>query len=176
MADEETIEEGGTDRRSRKRTIIVVAGLLVAEAVALTVAFMLFASEPEVAKAGIAEMSPEQLEAQRIVEIEVLDDRLPNAKRGVTYLYDTRIFAQVRQKNAERMNRELEQFSNEIKAEVAGMWRTSDPRVFAEPRLETLTRKLETMFRERLGTDPETGEPIVEKMVIVLGPGFRIDS
>jgi len=176
MADEETLEKTDEGRGTGKRTIVVVAGLLVAEAVALTVAFMLFASEPEVARAGISEMSAEEIEQERIVEVEVLDDRLPNAKRGVTYLYDTRIFAQVRQRNAERMNRELEQFSNEIKAEVAGMWRTSDPRVFAEPRLETLTRKLESMFRERLGSDPQTGEPIVEKMVIVLGPGFRIDS
>ena len=171
MADEETLEKTDEGRGTGKRTIVVVAGLLVAEAVALTVAFMLFASEPEVARAGISEMSAEEIEQERIVEVEVLDDRLPNAKRGVTYLYDTRIFAQVRQRNAERMNRELEQFSNEIKAEVAGMWRGS-----AKTRLETLTRKLESMFRERLGSDPQTGEPIVEKMVIVLGPGFRIDS
>lgn len=176
MADEETVDVTEGSGGGKKKTIIVVAGLLAAEAVALTVAFMLFAGEPQVARAGIQEMSPAELALERIVEMEVLDEKLPNAKRGVTYLYDTRLYVQVKQRNAESMTRELEQFSNEIKAEVAGIWRTSDPRVFAEPRLETLQRKLEVMFRERLGTTPETGLPIVEKVVVVLGPGFRIDN
>lgn len=176
MADDDVVEESGESKGGRKKTIMVVAALLAAEAVALSVAFMMFASEPQVARAGIDELSAEDLELERIVEMEVLDEKLPNAKRGVTYLYDTRLYVQVKQRNAERMTRELEQFSNEIKAEVSGIWRTSDPRVFAEPRLETLQRKLEAMFRERVGTNPETGLPIVEKVVVVLGPGFRIDN
>lgn len=174
MAEEENVEETGGG--GKKKAIIIVAALLVAEAAVLSVAFMLFAGGPKVAEAGIEAPSAAELEANRIIEIEVIDDKLPNSKRGVPYIYDTRIFAQVRNRNAEMLTLELDQFRNEIKAEIAGMWRNSDPRVFGEPRLETLTRKLEAMFRERMGTSPDTGEPIVEKIVIVLGPGFRVDS
>ena len=173
MSDEQVEQAGG----GKKKTVLFVAVMLVVEAVVLIGAFMVIGSkEPDVARAGIEELSPEELERERIVEIEVIDEKLPNAKRGVTYLYDTRIFVQVRNKHAERMNMELAQFSNEIKAEIAGIWRTSNPEVFSEPKLENLTRKLEVLFQERLGTAPDTGEPIVEKVVIVLGPGFRIDN
>jgi hypothetical protein len=104
----------------------------------------------------------------------VVNDKMPNAKRGVTYLYDARIYVQVKQRNAARMERELEQFGNEIKAEIVGIFRTSDPRVFTEPRLETLQRRLEMMFHDRMGTVDGGEEPIVEKVVIVLGPGYRV--
>lgn len=174
MADEAVEgEEGG----GNKKTIIVVGGLLAAEAIVMTLAFMLFAGEPQVAAGtGIEKLSEAELEAERIVEIEVLDEKLPNAKRGVTFIYDTRIYVQVRNRYAETMQRELDQFRNEIKAEIAGLWRTSDPRVFGEPRLETINRKLSVMFQDRLGTDPETGDPIVKKVVVVLGAGFRVDA
>ncbi|MFK7961691.1 MAG: hypothetical protein AB8G96_14335 [Phycisphaerales bacterium] len=174
---EETTEEVETGGGSKKKTFIVVGGLLAVEAVVLALAFTLFAGEPQVAAgSGIEQLSEAELEAERIVEIEVLDEKLPNAKRGVTYIYDTRIYVQVRNRYAEQMQRELDQFRNEIKADIAGLWRTSDPRVFSEPRLETINRKLSVMFQDRLGTAPETGEPVVEKVVIVLGAGFRVDS
>lgn len=169
-----TTDESKLEGKGRKKTVILIVGLLLGEAVALAVVFMMFATEPQVARAGIEDLTPAELELERIQEIEVVNDKMPNAKRGVTYLYDARIFVQVKQRNAARMNRELEQFGNEIKAEIVGIFRTSDPRVFTEPRLETLQRRLEMMFHERMGTSDGGEEPIVEKVVIVLGPGYRV--
>ena len=55
-----------------------------------------------------------------------------------------------------------------------GIFRTSDPRVFTEPRLETLQRRLEMMFHERMGMSDGGENPVVEKVIIVLGPGYRV--
>jgi hypothetical protein len=159
------------------RTIIMVAGLLLFEAGLIVGAMMFFGGEPSVVAADeSAFFDPDVAEDQKIVEVLVLDAKLPNAKTGVTYLYDTEIYVQVRKKHAERVSGELEQFANEIKAEIGAVWRTSEPKHFQEPKLENLTRKVNAMLHERFGTDPATEEPILVKCVIVMGTGFRVDS
>ena len=159
------------------KTILTLVGLLVFEAALIVGAMVFFGGEPRVATADeSAFIDPEQAEGQKIVEVLVLDGKLPNAKTGVTYLYDTEIYVQVKQVHAPRVNDELEQFYNEIKAEIAAVWRTSEPKHFQEPKLENLTRKVNAMLSERFGVDPVSGDPILVKCVIVMGTGFRVDG
>jgi len=106
----------------------------------------------------------------------ILDARLPNAREGVEFVYPTEVYAQVKARHTDRVVVELEQFQNEIRAELTAIWKTSEPRHFREPRLETLTRKVESLLTERFGLDPESGEPIVVKAVVVMGTGFRVDA
>jgi len=82
----------------------------------------------------------------------------------------------VKSGHVEAVEAELEQFGNEIKAELSAIWRTSEPHHFQEPKLETLNRKVEAMLAERFGTDAETAEPVIAKCVIVMSTGFRIDT
>jgi hypothetical protein len=162
-------------RRSPARLILVVGGILTLEAVVIIGAMMLLGGPPEVEAADV----PAVLEApedERIVEILVLDAKLPNNKSGVTYLYDTEIYVQVKKRYADQVAEELSQFRNEIKSEITAIWRTAEPRHFQEPRLETLTRRIQTMLSDRFGVDPQHDEPIISKCVIVMGMGFRIDS
>lgn len=174
MASEETT--GGTKAGSSKlKMMVVVAGLLVLEAALIIGAMMLMGREPAVARASEAELDPALAEQEKIVEVLVLDAKLPNARSGVSYLYGTEIYVQVKQKSAAMVREKVEQFSNEIKAETAAIWRTSEPQHFEEPKLETLTRKMTAMLSQRFGLDPDDGEPIVTKCVIVMGTGFRVD-
>jgi alpha/beta superfamily hydrolase len=113
---------------------------------------------------------------EKLVEIQVLDAKLANNKTGITYLYDTEVYVQVRQKHSDRVSSELEQFRNQIRAEITTIWRTSDPHHFQEPKLENLTRKIEALLNERFGTDHDSGEAIIARCVIVMGTGLRIDS
>ena len=159
----------------RLRTVIVVGGILVIEAVVIIGAMMMLGGPPEVEAAR----PPATLESpadERIVEILVFDGKLPNNKTGVTYLYKTEVYAQVKTRYADRVNGELAQFRNEIKSEITAIWRTSDPRHFQEPKLQTLTRKIQTMLDQRFGVDLRRDEPIISKCVIVMGTGFRVDS
>jgi hypothetical protein len=157
------------------RLILVVGSILVVEAVVIIGAMTLLGGPPEVEATEV----PAVLEApedEQIVEILVLDGKLPNNKSGVTFLYDTEIYVQVKKRYADEVAEELSQFRNEIKSELTAVWRTAEPRHFQEPRLQTLTRRIQTMLGDRFGVDKQHDEPIISKCVIVMGMGFRIDS
>lgn len=175
MADEETPKEGDA-KGSKMKMLILIGGLMLGEAGLLGGAMMFLGKEPEVSQAGVPDMDPEELALERIVEVLVLDGRMANAKAGITFLYDTEVFVQVKSRHESRVTDELASFTNEIRADLRAIWRTSDPEHFQEPRLENLTRKVKALLDERFGSDAETGEPIIQKVVLVMGTGFRVDN
>ncbi len=162
-------------RRSPSRLIVIVGGIVAVEALVIIGAMTLLGGPPEVEAADVPAVL-EAPEEERIVEILVLDGKLPNNKSGVTYLYDIEIYVQVKKRYSDQVAGELDQFRNEIKSEITAVWRTAEARHFQEPRLQSLTRRLQTMLTERFGVDRQHDEPIISKCVIVMGMGFRIDS
>lgn len=177
MADETTQKTEGAESAGKKKpkTMILVAVILLVEAVAIIGGMKFFGGPSEADARDPMELAgvPEE---DKITEIKIVNTRLPNSKTGVTYVYETEIYVQVKRKFEQRVNEELEQFQNEIRAELTALWRTSEPEHFREPRLETLTRKVYALLSERFGNESETGEPVINKCVIVMGTGFRVDS
>ncbi len=89
-------------RKSRKsplRLVIVIGGILVTEAVVI-IGAMMFLGGPRDVEAAEAPAVLDAPEEEQIVEILVLDAKLPNNKSGVTYLYDTEIYVQVKKRCA----------------------------------------------------------------------------
>ncbi len=101
---------------------------------------------------------------------------MPNNKSGVSYIFATEVYVQVRERHLDKVKAEVEQFQNEIKADITAIWRSAEPQYFQEPKLENLTRKVTSLLTDRFGADKERNEPIVHKVVIVMSTGFRIDS
>lgn len=157
------------------RLVMLIGGVLVVEVAVIIGAMMLFGGPPKV-EATEMTVTLDAPEDEKIVEVLVLDGKLPNNKSGVTYIYGTEIYVQVKKRYSEQVAGELEQFRNEIKADITAIWRTSDPQHFQEPKLETLTRKVQALLADRFGVDQQWSEPIISKCVIVMGTGFRIDS
>jgi flagellar basal body-associated protein FliL len=164
--------------KKSKKTVIVIASILLVEAVVIVGAMKFFlkghateASAVELPHGGEASSDDE-----KIVETLVLNAKLPNNKSGVTYIYATEIYVQVKKRYLERVKSEIEQFQNEIKADITAIWRTAEPQNFQEPKLENLTRKVYALLNERFGMNKEHNEAIVSKVVIVMSTGFRIDS
>jgi len=169
------LDDGKNRRKSPLRLIIILGGILAVEAVVIIGAMMILGGPPNVEAAETpAVMTAPQDE--RIVEILVIDAKLPNNKSGMTYLYDTEIYVQVKKRYSDQVGEELQQFRNEIKSEITAIWRTAEVRHFQEPRMETLTRRIRTMLSDRFGVDHQRDQPIISKCVIVMGMGFRIDS
>ena len=173
MADETPTPET-TKKKSPLRTIILVVAILLIEAGAFIGWMMLHKPERVEASRDVAII--EVPDDEKIVELMVIDARLPNNKSGVTYLYDAQIWVQVKNRYSAQVADQLDRFRNEIKAEITAIWRTSDPRHFQEPKLENLTRKINALLDARFGADPQTGETILAKSVIVMQPGFRVDG
>lgn len=161
-------------KKSGFRTILVVVALLVGEGALIFGAMQFVAGPAEVS--GKVALPQDQPEEEKLVEVLVLEARLPNNRSGIAYIYDTEIYIQVKRKHEAPVSEELERFRNEIKAEVTAIWKTAEPRHFQEPRMENLTRKIDALLQQRFGTENESGEPIVQKTVIVSGTGFRVDS
>lgn len=173
MADEENKTDGASKGKSPVKTIVTIMGILILEAV-LIIGAMMYLSNPDKL---MAEAVPDQdTEGEKIVEILVLDDRLPNSRQGINYLYDTEIWAHVKQKHNGGVSEELERYRNEIRSDLIAIWKTSEPRHFLEPKMENLTRKVHALMSQRFGNDLETSEPIVRKVVIVSGPAIRVDG
>lgn len=175
MAQQATPQTEVAQPPSAKKTIILVAAILLVEAVAI-VGVMMFLSGPAKVDASSIPHSMDVAGDERIVETLILNAKLPNNRAGVTFVYDTEIYVQTKQRHTARIANELEQFQNELRAEISAIWRTSEPQHFQEPTLETLTRKIHALLSGRFGMDEAAGEPIVQKCVIVMGTGFRIDS
>jgi flagellar basal body-associated protein FliL len=162
-------------KSARLKTMIIIAAVLLVEAAAV-VGIMLVVGRPSDVRAEDPAIDLVLEEGDKIIEILVLDTRLPNSRSGLTYLYDTEIYVQVRKKHADRVIEHLEQFQNEIKSEIAAIWKTSEPDHFKEPKLENLKRKVYALLNERFGPSEDDDGPIIQKVVIIMGTGLRLDG
>jgi len=166
--------DGAAKPKGKGKLFIMIGGLLVVEAVAIIGASMLLGG-PDHTEASVLEIDPLVAEQEKIVELKVLDSRFPNQKSGVTMVYQTEVYVQSRAKHSEAVKAELEQFAVELRAEIAAIWKTAEPQDFQEPKLETLTRRVEAMLQERFGNDTTDGTPRITKCIVVMGSGFRMD-
>ncbi len=153
--------------------MIVTVVLLVLEAVVFGGLFM-FMSKPKAAEATAPEVVKDP-EEEKLVEILVLNERLANDRSGLTFVYPTEIYVQVKRKDEAWVTEEIERFRNEIRADIVALWRTAEPHHFQEARMESLTRRAETLLRERFDKHNADGEPVVAKCVIVSGTGIRVN-
>ena len=160
----------------KKKTLIMIVAMLAIEGGVIVGAMKFLGGGPKEVSAVQLAHPEEHDVGDKIVETLVLDAKLPNNKSGVSYIYATEIYAQVRERDMEKVDEEIAQFQNEIKADLSAIWRSAEPQYFQEPKLENLTRKVQTLLNERFGVDKEHNEPIVHKVVIVMSTGFRIDS
>ena len=165
-----------SSKKGGKKTIITIAVLLALEAVVIVGAMKMLGGGPTEASAEEVAHQVQLSEDDKIVELLVLEAQFANNKSGVTYLYPAEVYVQVKKRYSEKVKAEIEQFQNEIKAEVTAIWRTAEPQHFQEPKLENLTRKVYALLNERFGLDKDKSEPIVSKVVIVMSTGFRIDN
>jgi hypothetical protein len=159
-----------------KKTMILVVAMLAIEAVVIIGAMKMLGGPQPVHAESVVPEQGEETEEEKSVEVLVLDDKLPNSRQGVNYLYKTEIYVQVKRKHEPMVTDILTRYRMELRAELIALWRTSDPKEIQEPRMENLTRKVEALLAERFGHDKESDDPIILKCVIVSGPGFRVDG
>lgn len=177
MADKKESKSEGDGAEAPKKSggmkfIIIVVLLLAIEGGVLFFLFARGAPKQVEASEPVVVANPED---EKLVELLVLDDRLVNDRTGISYLYETEIYVKVRKKDETWVKDEIERSKNEIRAKVGGIWRTAEPTHFQEPLFETLTRRVETVLRERFDHKSTDGKSVVDRCVLVVGTGIRIN-
>jgi len=156
-----------------KKFAIITVVLLIVEGAVLGGVFMIL-NKPKTAEATapVVVADPEE---EKIVEVLMLNERLANDRSGLTFVYPTEIYVQVKKKHEESISEEIERLKNELRADISALWRTAEPQHLQEPRMESMTRRVETLLRERFDKRGADEEPVVQKCVIVSGTGIRMN-
>lgn len=172
---EATVEQ--TPEKSKKKglpikTIGIVLGLLIAEAVAV-IGVVSLGGKPDAVKGGELELKPVD-ELNTLSELLIVHDKFPNHSTGHVWLWEIEVQVQVKQKNREYVEKVLKEREAEIKTGISKIIRTAHDNQLQEPNLETLTRQLLRYLREVFGADPD-GEPRIEQVLIPQFVGFPTD-
>jgi flagellar basal body-associated protein FliL len=170
--DESKQQASGPSRKFSIRTLLILMGVLVLEAAAVSALFLLAGKPADVHASGAALDQAAMMEQP--VELLAIEDRFQNTRTGRAYLYDTEIYIVVRQKHQEKIKADLESMHAQISTDVATIFRRAEPAHLLEPELSTLTRQIRAALDQRLGQD-ENGEPYVQEVLIRKCMQFRAD-
>ncbi|MSR40929.1 MAG: hypothetical protein EXS10_03395 [Phycisphaerales bacterium] len=159
-------------KKGGMKFMAITAGLLVVEGAAIVGFFSMTGPKHVEAEVPVMIANPEE---SKPIELLLLDDRLVNDRTGLAYLYEVEVYVKVRKKDEVWVKEEIERSRNELRAEIGGLWRTAEPHHFQEPTFETLTRRIEGVLRERFDHRSADGKPTVDRCVLVVGTGIRIN-
>lgn len=168
MADEQTKQPEAPPQPAAKggsalKTVLIVAVVLLLEGGTIIGTMMLSGGPPQVKGQGL--QSDLEAELNKLVEIPLVDEKFLNMKTGRTMIYDMEVFITVRKKDSEQAKKQVESSAAQIKTAISTIVRQSEPTHFMEPTLATLTRQIQALMDERLGTDAEE-QPILRDVLI----------
>lgn len=176
MAKDQAKEKPAANDQPQKKmpmkTIGLVAGVLLIEAVVISMAFV-FAGKPADVRGDAAAMD-EKAAMEKPVEILVVADKFQNAKSGRAYLYDTEVYIVIRKKYEDKLNAQFESMKAQITTDISRIFRRAEPTHLLEPTLATITRQIKAALEERLGPD-EAGESRIDEVLISKCSRFRSD-
>ena len=160
------------------KTPVLLAGVMVIEAVVLFAGFKILGGHPQ--QASGAELVADEKGGEKgkagekkTVELPVLDFKAPNRSNGRTYLYDVSIFAVVKAENEEKVKDLLKDNKALIEDRLSTIIRESDPEKLGggsdEAGLETLHRQVKYQL------DRIAGEGKIEDVLVPRCIAFRTD-
>lgn len=166
MADEakEQPQEEVEKKKSPLMTIIIVAVVMVIEGVGV-LGFVKFSGMGASSAEASDIVGEEVAEQEKTVELPLASGRFQNLASGQAWTWTIEAVLQVKKKNEEKVNAELERRGAEITEGVGLIIRRSAHAHLTEPGLETLNRQLTAYVEQVFGFDPE-GEPLVERVLL----------
>lgn len=173
MPDEENQTETPSAPKKNKKLPILVAGLMLVEAVVVFGVVKVLGGGPSSAEAALA--GEELAGEQAPVEVLLVNDAFQNMQTGRVWEWRVEIFLRVRQKNLAEVTRIQERDAATIKEGVALIFRRAHDRHLREPGLETIQRQVTAYLNEIFGTDPD-GIPRIDRVIIPECKGFPADS
>lgn len=142
----------------------VVGALMVAEAVGVYI--LVGMTSAPATQAAQVELLPGELDdAEKVIEVELVNESYHNRSTGRPYLWQTEIVLQVRQKNVEWVNALIGQRKAEIRENIAKIIGGALDRHLSEPGRQTIDRQITSYVNGMFGTDG-TGADRVHDVLI----------
>lgn len=145
-------------KKGLPKTLILIGGITVAEAILFFVAFKLMGGGPSTTHGdehGSVVQGPEPAAEVADVEVELLAKfRVPNSVQGKTWLYDLDLVVKVPAHRKADMENLKTTRMGEIADSVASIVRSLDPRYLNEPDLKTFRLQVQRALGE-IAADPD---------------------
>ncbi len=154
------------------KTLMLVAALLVLEGAGIF-GVMKFMGGPSPVQGVQLDLEAEA-EQNRLVEVLVIQEKLPNQSTGRIWLYDTEIYISVRARDQADVEKLLTDRAAEIRTSIRGIWAKAHHEDFKEPQLQRLTTQAHD-YLMKLVDGGQVEEPRIAKVLIARCNGFRAD-
>ncbi len=170
------MSEQTSEKQAKKglpiKTIVVVLGLLVIEAVVVIGAVTMLGKPNEVQGQGFVDETPGIDE--QMSEVLIVADKFPNHHTGRVWLWDTEVQVKVKGKHLEHVQSIVQDRSAELKSGIGRIIRTAHHNHLKEPNLETISRQLREYLYGVFGQDAE-GEDRLQEVFLPRCVGFPAD-
>lgn len=164
MADEKS---NNTEEQPKKglpvKTIAVIAGVLLMEALTV-VGVLMFSGGPEEVKAE-GDLGKLVNDDAKDVEILVVAAKFQNARQGKIFQYDTEVFIVGKKKYEEKLTEAVKTKSAQIRTEIDAIFGRAEPNHLLAADRTTIARQVTAVLEKLLGEDEE-GKPLVRKVLI----------
>lgn len=152
---------------------IAVAGIMAVEA-AVFVA-VLGMGGPQKGQAAEQKVDLKLDEGEQTQELLIVDDKFQNLQTGRVWIWDTAVYVQVKNKNAEAVKKTLERRSAEVKEGVSQIISRAQHAQLKEPERQTLNRQITAYLESVFEPVGEKGQPPIERVLIPKCRGFPAD-
>lgn len=155
------------------KTIAIVAVLMVLEAAAVVVVLGAFGGP----KHSEGATTPKELvhdDSEDLQEIEIVSDKYQNLTTGRVWIWDVAVFVQVKNKNAERIEKVLEQRKAEISEGLGQIVSRAQHAQLKEPDRQSINRQFAAFLEKVAGADAD-GKPLIDRVLIPKCRGYPSD-
>lgn len=154
------------------KTIAIVGVLMAAEAGAVVMVLGMFGG-PKHSDAA----TPKELvhdDSEELQEIEIVSDKYQNLTTGRVWVWDVSVFVQVKNKNAERIEKVLEQRKAEISEGLGQIVSRAQHAQLKEPDRQSINRQFAAFLEKTAGGDAD-GKSLIERVLIPKCRGYPAD-
>ena len=186
-----------TRKSARMKTAMMTMGLLLAEAGLIGGGFMMF-SEPTRTEASDMSILAESVAAEpELAEVLIFDDNLFNETSGIGFMYSTKVYLEVDQRDKSWLEIEAQNVPGKIEAALMSIWKSASRRDLDSDELGALEARVARslgnngLFDRRPGSmstamtsdhgGSESGfqmtpdGPIIHDVIVVMELGRRVN-
>jgi flagellar basal body-associated protein FliL len=166
---EQEIDVNVAENPTRKKLIpiVIVAGLMIVEAVGIFVAMKTLGTDPQPAEAATGEgIGPGETPADAMdVELVICELDAYNKQTGRLLMIHLEVVVVVSPDEQERFEKLIELRQNTIDDRVTTIIRSADPKYLNEPQLETIRRQIKFELDKIVGSEDLIHEVLIPKLL-----------